>query len=177
MTASRVGDVENRRGDLADVVVAFDIDNTLLDPDGAAYKSTVTKLLERIDLGCDVSERVCAYEDLRAQGDALERLGLCNPIHERGNVDALATLCLTRCRNSALLDELGIDKSTQPSRRAFVDEFATIYDSTKRGTFEDRLQALISARRFCATDPRLRSFITEARRIGRHPRIIKWSDE
>ncbi|MCH7591683.1 MAG: hypothetical protein IH989_02730, partial [Planctomycetes bacterium] len=39
---------ERRPGDLTDVVVAFDIDNTLLDPDGTAYEQTVSELLDRV---------------------------------------------------------------------------------------------------------------------------------
>ena len=40
--------------DLHDVIIAFDIDNTLLDPDGSNYRRNVAKLLAMHNLGLEV---------------------------------------------------------------------------------------------------------------------------
>jgi hypothetical protein len=128
-------------------------------------------------LGLESTERVRAYEDLRARGDALERLGLCNPIHERGNADALAALCLTRCQSTSLLRDLGLDSASQAAHRALLTEFAGLHDATKRGSFEARLEATIAARRFCAGDARIHGFCTEVRRVAKHPHVMEWANE
>ncbi len=170
-------DTAGRPGDLTGVVVAFDIDNTLLDPDGTAYERTVSEFLGRVDLGLDEVERVRAYEELRAQGDVLELLGLRNPIHERGNSDALAALCVTRCRDAALLSDLGIDATGQAGHNALLAELAAVHKATQRGSCEARLEAAIAFRKLCATDTRVRDFRAALGPVGLHPRIVEWAKD
>ena len=70
--------------------VAFDVDNTLLDPEMRAYRETVVRFLEATDIGLPPDEAYDTFEEARATGHALERLGLRNPIHDRGNAEGLA---------------------------------------------------------------------------------------
>ncbi|MFQ5591852.1 MAG: hypothetical protein ACE5HE_11865 [Phycisphaerae bacterium] len=162
-------------GGLASVVVAFDIDNTLLDASGTAYGATVSEFLSHIDLGMEADECRHAYEGLRACGDALEVLGLRNPIHERGNADALAVLCMTACRAPKLLGDLGIDAACQPEYRALVRELTALHEPTRCGSFATRLGALVTFCRLRKADSRVRAFCNDVARIRRHPFIAEWA--
>ena len=161
---------------LPDVVIAFDIDNTLLDPDGTGYESTVSDLVAFADLGLGPTDGARAYESLRSRGDALERIGLGNPLHDRGNPEAFAVLCLTRAANRALLRELEIDPADQDGHREFIVQLAALHAATTRGSFEQRLAAEIALRRFLATDPRVARFRAEAKRVADRPRMNVWAD-
>ena len=59
---------------LSGVVIAFDLDNTLLDPTGEGYRRTVAETLARMDLGLAPEAAFAAFEGSRSRGDALERL-------------------------------------------------------------------------------------------------------
>ena len=160
---------------LTDVVIALDIDNTLMDPDGAGYRETTAEFMAFVDIGLSPNERLRAYEGLRARGDALEQLGLGNPLHERNHPEALAVLCVTRCANSGLRRDLQINPDDQPRYREFVIELAKRHDKTGRGSAESRLAAEIAFRRFCTTDPRVVRFCNEVKRVAQYPRITVWA--
>ncbi len=160
---------------LTDVVIALDIDNTLMDPDGSGYQETTAEFLAFVDIGLSPNEGLRAYEGLRARGDALEQLGLGNPLHDRNHPEALAVLCVTRCANSALRRDLQINAADQPRYREFVIELAKLHDKTRRGSAESRLAAEIDFRRFCATDPRVVRFCNEVKRVAQYPRMTVWA--
>ncbi|MFH1110191.1 MAG: hypothetical protein V1790_13510 [Planctomycetota bacterium] len=162
-------------GDLSDVVIAFDIDNTLLDPDGADYRRTVGKFLGVHDLGLNAAEAYDAFEAIRTRGGVLERIGLANPRHERGCADGLAVLCLMHCTNPDLLVEPGIHPADQTTHRDTFTELSELDRATREGDFDDRLDAACRVRKFCATDPRIARLRDEVLRISRHPAVRAWA--
>lgn len=158
------------------LIVGLDIDNTLLDPDGWAYPDTVEEFLGLVDLGLQATERFDAYEELRAAGNAFDRIGLRNASHERGNADALAVLCMIHCANPNLRAELGIKIGDQGPHQSLISELVKLDKATRVGSFDARLDAELHARRFCMTDARVRRFCAEGNRIAEHHRIIEWSE-
>jgi len=160
---------------LHELVIAFDIDNTLLDPDGSNYRRKVAKFLATHDLGRSAKEASEAFEWIRRRGAALERIGLANPRHEPGGADGLAVLCLLHCVDPDLQAELGIDPDNQSAHRAAFAELSEQHRAARHGGFGDRLDAECRVRKFCATDPRIARLREEALRIARHPRIGAWA--
>ena len=162
-------------GGLHDVVIAFDIDNTLTDPDGSGYRRTTAKFLALHDLGLSAEDACDAIEAIRTRGDVLERIGLANPRHERGCADGLAVLCLMHCINPNVQVELGINPADQSAHREAFTELSELHRATHRGSFDDRLDASCRVRKFCATSPRIVRFRGEALRISRHPTLRAWA--
>lgn len=157
------------------MVIAFDIDNTLTDPEGVAYQETTAEFLSIVDVGLSPDERFRAYEGLRARGDPLERLGLGNPLHYRNHPEGLAVLCLTSGVRTRLRRDLDINPDDQPGWRQFVIELTDLQARTKHGSWESRLAAEIALQRFCATDPRVVRFCSEVKRVGQCPQISGWA--
>jgi len=163
-------------GGLHDVVIAFDIDNTLTDPDGSGYRRTTAKFLASHDLGLNAEDAYDAIEAIRTRGDVLERLGLANPRHERGCADGLAVLCLMHCINPNLQAELGINADDQSTHRDTFTELSELERGTREGDFDDRLDAECQVREFAATDPRIARLRDEVLRISRHPTVQAWAE-
>ncbi len=162
-------------GDLHDVVIAFDIDNTLTDPDGSGDWRTTAKFLASHDLGLNMGEAHEAFESIRARGAVLERIGLANPRHERGCADGLAALCLMHCTNPNLQAELGINADDQSTHRGTFTKLSDLERATREGDFDDRLDAECRIRGFAATDPRIARSRDEVLRISRHPTLRTWA--
>jgi FMN phosphatase YigB (HAD superfamily) len=158
------------------VIIAFDIDNTLMDRDTRAYDATMSGFVSHLCLGMSPDIAPREYEAFRAQGNALAKAGLRNPVDERGNAEALAVFCLTRCEDIALKSELGIEPSEQGTYVALLSEIGDADRRTREGSFESRLEAECRARTFCATDPRVERFRNEAKRIARHARMAEWAE-
>ena len=163
-------------GDLHDVVIAFDIDNTLTDPDGSGYRRTTAKFFTLHDLGLNAEDACDAIEAIRTRGDALERIGLANPRHERGCADGLAVLCLMHCINPNLQAELGINADDQSTHRGTFTELSGLERATREGNFDDRLDAACRIRKFCATSPRIVRFRGEVQRIAGHAAVQAWAE-
>ena len=162
-------------GGLHDVVIAFDIDNTLTDPDGSGYRRTTAKFLASHDLGLNAEDAYDAIEAIRTRGDVLERLGLANPRHERGCADGLAVLCLLHSADPNLQAELGINADDQSTHRDTFTELSELERGTREGEFDDRLDAACRVRKFCAISPRIARFRGEVLRISRHPTLRAWA--
>ena len=162
-------------GGLHDVVIAFDIDNTLTDPDGSSYRRTTAKFLALHDLGLNAADAYDAIEAIRTRGAVLERIGLANPRHERGCADGLALLCLMHGIDPNLQAELGINADDQSTHRDTFTELSELHRATCRGRFEDRLDAECCVREFAATDPRVARSRDEVLRISRHPTVQAWA--
>ncbi len=160
----------------ADVVIAFDLDNTLLDADGRAYERTVSEFLSFADLGLDPAERVRRYEEIRSFGHVLERLGLDSPFHDRGCADGLAVLCLVHGKSPALCRDLGIDRADQLRHRGVLRQLAAVDRAATQGPPGPRLSWEMAARRYSVADPRVERFAAEARRVAAHPIIRGWAD-
>ena len=157
-------------------VLAFDVDNTLVDAAGQGYAAAITGTLDRVNLGAGNAEACSLYESIRLRGDALERIGLQNPIHQRGNVHSLAVLCMTGCTDSELRNELRIKSSDQHLHRGFLNELDALNRATRNGSIGERFGAETRARAFCKTDPRVARFRDEANRIARHPMVVEWAE-
>ncbi len=162
-------------GDLHDVVIAFDIDNTLTDPDGSGYRRTTAKFLASHDLGLNAEDAYDAIEAIRTRGDMLERIGLANPRHERGCADGLAVLCLMHCINPDLQAELDLNADDQSTHRDTFTELSELERATREGDFDDRLDAECRVREFAATDPRIARSRDQVLRISRHPTLRAWA--
>lgn len=162
-------------GGLHDVVIAFDIDNTLTDPDGSGYRRTTAKFFASHDLGLNAEDAYDAIEAIRTRGDVLERIGLANPRHERGCADGLAVLCLMHCINPNLQAELDINADDQSTHRDTFTELSELERATREGDFDDRLDAECRVREFAATDPRIARSRDEVLRISRHPTLRAWA--
>lgn len=152
-------------------VVAFDLDNTLLDPTGEAYEQTVAEFLSHVPTGMPPDESVARFEEVRALGHAMERNGLQNPIHERAHPDGLAVFLLLFCADESAQKELGITPSNQPADRAFMAELLEIDRAIRRGPLDDRLEAEKRLWKLSAADNRSWEFFANVRRIAREPRV------
>lgn len=157
---------------LSQVVIAFDLDNTLLDPSGIAYTKTTDDFLSTVDQGLNLSEGRQAYETLRSWGPALARIGLANPIHRRGHPEAVAVLHIIFCTNTSVLAELGIDRCDRQGFRGVIEETVRLVRAVGADWTEAGLESEIRIRRFLRQDKRVDRFRSVARRIAGHPRII-----
>lgn len=157
-------------------IVALDLDNTLLDADSHAYHATVSGSLADIDLGLSAAQAQSAYESIRELGNALERIGLKNPIHERGSAQTLAVLCMTEGQSPRLRTELEIGSSDQAMHFGFLRELDGLNRVCRAGSFSERLGSEVQARMFCKTDPRVARFLDDAKRIARHPVVVQWAE-
>ena len=160
---------------LARMFVAFDVDNTLLDPDMRAYRETVTRFLETADIGLPQVNAYDAFEEARGTGHALERLGLRSPIHDRGNADGLAVFWLAFCTNAKQRQELGIDEARQVGFREALSDLARLDKQARKGAFDSRLVAEHRCRSLCTTDERLQRLAADATRLAGHSLIMEAS--
>ena len=156
------------------LIVAFDLDNTLLDPTGLAYDVTVAEFLGKVDLGIRVTELAGAYEQARSSGRVFDRLGLRNPSHERGNPDALALLCLSERVGEALTDRIGVRLRDPVRVRRTMAELFQWERATRHGQISQRLSAEISLRR-ALRDPKVAELRDEVRRLAATPMISDWA--
>jgi FMN phosphatase YigB (HAD superfamily) len=160
---------------LADLVVAFDVDNTLYDPDPDVYRRVVSESLSLVDVGLAAFEAVERFGALRKSGGALERIGLGNPIHDRGNPEVLAVFCLTCATRDSLRSELGIRSERQALYRRLLGRITGLHERTRIGSVQARLGAEIEVRRFQDSSQELRTFLGEVERVAGHPLIRDWS--
>jgi FMN phosphatase YigB (HAD superfamily) len=161
---------------LEGVIVAFDIDNTLADPTGEAYRRTVTRAVSAMALGLDDEQAFALFEAARAHGHALERLGFSNPIHERGHPHGLATLCLMFCADGTTLKQLGIHQDDQPTYRAVMRRIAEVHRFTRHGPFAARLKVEVSLRRALRDRPEIERLRHEIERVAGHDLLRQWTD-
>lgn len=156
-------------------VVAFDLDNTLLDADMRGYNAAVRGLLDTCPLGLSTADAYEAFEAIRRVGGVLERIGLRSPVHDRANPDALTVMILTRCTNDALLRELATSADAITNWRTLVDELADVHRAATRGYWTERLEDESKFRRFLSDDPRVRPFRDEVARVAALPQVKAWS--
>lgn len=158
------------------IIAGFDVDNTLLDPDMRAYTATVTEFLRACDLGLTPEQALAKYESFRSAGNALERIGLRNPIHYRGNPEALAVFCMTTCINVDLRATLGIGADETQAYCELLAGLAEADKATRSGSWEERLRAECHARALTESNPQVTRLRAEARRIACQPRIVEWAE-
>ena len=151
---------------LEGVVIAFDIDNTLVDPTGDAYTRTVRDFLTQSKLGLDPSQAGKTFEELRAHGRVLERMGLGNTIHERNHPDGMALLCLMACDHAALLDQLDIHREDRPAHDIVLRKLHELDGATRHGSPDARLQAEVTLRHALSDRPEIHRLRDEIRRVA-----------
>jgi len=160
--------------DLDTVTVAFDLDNTLLDPTGARYDAITSEFLSQYDLGLDADSARDAYELVRRWGPVLAQLGFANVLHDRGHVDGLALLVLLFSERKE--PETGVvdTRVDRTETIALLDELENAARHTRRGAPQERLQArrllqsLLSTQRATA----LRDAVSA---VSEQPRLVQWS--
>lgn len=157
-----------------DLIIAFDIDNTLFDPTGECYRKTVSQFLADADLGLTVTPST--LEDVRAYGTALERMGLANIIHQRDHVHAVALLLLIRCSNGKLLDKLDINLAEQGQYLGTLDGLKGLHAKTERGSLNQRLSAEWLMRSQLANGPEISELRSEMERLAEHALVIELAE-
>ncbi|MEK6674740.1 MAG: hypothetical protein AABZ47_03695 [Planctomycetota bacterium] len=160
---------------LQDVVIAFDLDNTLLDPTGEAYEKTVREFASLVDIGIEAASAFDAYEHLRARSKVFERLGLRNPNHDRGNADILAVLCMTHARNPKLCRELGIDPALARWALTVFDDLHRLEAPTRSLDPHSRLKAEIKLRHHLWSNSSAIAFCAAGKRIAHHTILENWA--
>jgi FMN phosphatase YigB (HAD superfamily) len=151
------------------VLIGFDVDNTLMDPTGEAYRRTVEDFLARSELGLDPVASFRTFEEVRSHGRVLERLGLGNPIHDRGHPHGMALLCLTHCDNPAILRELDIHTEDRPAYDIVIRKLRELHHASRHGPFEKRLEAEINLRAALENRAEVERLRSEIDRIARSP--------
>ncbi len=161
-------------GRLNGVVIAFDLDNTLLDPDGCAYAATLAEFAGHVDLGLTRDEFIASYEDVRSYGNAFERLGLGNPIHDRAHPDALALLSLLYCRNLALRRDIVVADIDPDEARRFFSTVSALVTQSRTGSPAQKLATEISLRRYLQRGGAARRTVTSLRQSSGSDRLQGW---
>lgn len=161
----------SHEGEASQRVVAFDLDNTLLDPTGEAYEQTVAEFLSHVPTGMPLDESIVRFEEARAFGHAMERIGLANPIHDRAHPEGLAVFLLLFCADASAQEELSIRPSSQKDDHAFISDIAEIDRATRCGPLDDRLAAEQRFLRRSVTDDRPSRFLSTVRRIAGESRV------
>ncbi len=139
-------------GDLNGLSIAFDLDNTLLDPSGERYESVTSDFLARGDLGLDVESLRVAYDRVRRWGPILARLGLANSLHDRGHVDGLAAMALLFATNDVFLSSNGDAVARRDAYTSTLDELDEVAKATRRGSPQNRLEAERTLRSALSSD-------------------------
>lgn len=162
-------------GGLSGVVIAFDLDNTLLDPTGRAYRQTVLSFLESIVADLGEEGGLAAWEDVRRQGPAMERLGLANAIHERSHPHTMALFMMKYSPGQPVLEEMGITPWERSGYAALLYALRGLDGFTRHGTLAARLEAEINLRQELAINPVADRFRAEVERLAEHPLTQRWS--
>jgi len=76
---------------------------------------------------------------------------------------------------SELLRALDVSGQHAASYHLFLNRLAELDLSTRRGNLEERLEAELAVRRFCAADGRSADFRGQVARLSCHPRIAEWA--
>ncbi len=160
--------------DLSGLIIAFDIDGTLYDPGGSAYRSTTGEILKALNLGLDELSAWNAYESLRRMGRGIERLGLRNPNHFRTHAETLAVLYVlfadaSRLRTISRISPLVRDVMRESLQR--LDE-----SLPDRGETDWRLRLVRQrhVRALLRSDVSLSLLRDEVRRIASQPVVADW---
>lgn len=162
------------RNDVSGIVIGFDLDNTLLDADGTAYGRTVRSFLGSGPAPLDVEAAFEDYEILRSTGDVLERLGLTNPIHDRGNADALAAFCVLCASAGPAARTLGGPARGTGLTLTRLIELAELDRATRTGPWIARLRGerILHA---ALLEDHFGRFVRTVRELAADPRIREWA--
>jgi FMN phosphatase YigB (HAD superfamily) len=160
--------------DLSGHVIAFDLDNTLIEFEADAYERIVRRFLADGDLGLGDVEPFGLYEKVRAWGNAMERIGLANPVHRRGHPHLLAMIGL-------LFGELpftGAARLPESRRRATIDLMMELTDrerASRHGEPADCLLAELELRATLVRSQRLADLAQRVRQLADSPELAEWA--
>lgn len=164
------------RDSLAGLVIAFDIDNTLVDSTGRAYRGTQEAFWREVEIPGRPEERAQRYEQFRSLGDALERVGLPNPVHDRAHPEALAAFLLLE------EEAFTFNPLAQLPRweRANMSEVLRRVDAALRfiegaSSSAAALAEETRLRRRLAGDSCVERFVCCVRELASDPRMAAWS--
>ncbi len=122
-------------------ILAFDLDNTLLDPGSTLYAELHHSFLSDLTKEAPIEALLEEFERVRSCGDALERLGLANPIHDRGHPQSIAAFALTAPWNMLGRESEATSSTARQAFRGTLDRLRTMHDATTQGTPEQRFDA------------------------------------
>ncbi len=161
--------------DLAGTFVAFDLDNTLIEFEADAYESIVRRFLAEGDLGLQVAESFGLYERVRAWGNAMERLGLANPVHRRGHPHLLALVGLLFGNLPFGGESARLPESRRRSLIETMSELADRERSSRHGDPADCLLAELELRATIARSQRLRDLAERTRHLAEAEELQAWA--
>lgn len=145
-------------------IVAFDLDNTLLDPCSVLYSQLHRTFFAEWKSTEPVDRLLEHFERTRQHGDALQRLGLANPIHDRGHPQSLAAFALT-CPTAVLAGmQSESRRGDDHSYLSTIERLSATHTATTQGSALDRLRAEVQLRRLLLSD--------DARRLADGVRIL-----
>lgn len=150
-------------------ILAFDLDNTLLDPGSTLYASLHRAFLSDLTTDLPIESRLDEFERVRRCGDALERLGLANPIHDRGHPQSIATLILTVPSPLLGREAATYDAARRQAFRRAVDTLRTLQEATTVGTPDERLRAEFRLRDMVRTADATREFRSAVTDLAERP--------
>jgi FMN phosphatase YigB (HAD superfamily) len=160
---------------LEGVIIAFDLDNTLLDPTGVADRNTIRRFLSSLDPAPALDEGFLAWDALRARADSFDRLGLRNPRHEPGNPHAVAAFFLTYDAGDGLSQELRVDHARIGAYNELLVTLCALDIATRAGPFAERLAAERRVRQWLAESPLLARLREDVIRLADHPVVLRAS--
>jgi len=160
--------------DLHGVVVAFDLDNTLLDATGARYDAVTSQFLAGCDLGLGEQPMHEAYERVRGWGPIFARLGLGNPLHDRGHVDGLAAMVLLFAESGDLLDKAEVAVANRDAFVALLDDLDRVARLSRRGSPQDRLEVERCLRDALVGDSAI-ALAEAIRSLSSNETLVNWS--
>ncbi len=161
--------------DLHGVTIAFDVDGTLLDPDGSSYRRTTWELLASVELGLDERSAWDAYESIRVLGRAMERLGLANANHYRSHPEALAALYILYAERPRLPGGIRISVQIRNVIRESLAKLDEALPDRSDADWRRRLADERTVRSLLKCDVGLGILRDEVLRVAALPRIAEWS--
>lgn len=162
--------------DLHGIVIGFDIDGTLLDPGGSAYRQTTRELLAAGDLGLKDEEAWDAYESIRLWGRAMDRLGLANANHFRVHAEPLASLFLLFAGESRVSRSSRLSVHIRDVIRESLSKLNEALPDRGETDWRRRLAAERTTRALLKFDVSLGMFRDEVRRVAALPFISQWAN-
>lgn len=157
------------------VIVAFDLDNTLLEFEREDYARIVNDFLS-YNGGMGVPPRVAyhAYESIRSWGNVMERLGLANASHQRGHAHALAMLaCMWG--SAARPHFPPMPSLSRDVLRSTLGDLEQRERQARQGLPADRLAVELDLRRRISSEHRLHELAEHVRTAARDPALLEWA--
>ncbi len=158
---------------LEGVVIAFDIDNTLLSPHPNAYRHTIDQYLSFHDIGLLPEEAYKAHEKIRAMGNALEAIGLPNSIHHRGTPETLALYLIGYASDKFMYEKFGLNLMERCLSLEWLNEVSELIRTGCEGDWHSRFTTYIEYRNRVKRPPA--TLVDPVRIIAESKLVQDWS--